>query len=392
MSVSGSLQEKRGKYYAVLNLTTKDGVRKQKWICTDLPVRGNKKRAEEFLRKQLSEYNGRGYYYSDMTVDEYFETWLEDIEGEVKPNTFLNYKGNMENHIIPYFREHRIPLQELTTFDLEDYYKSGVQCKGASRSLSPMTIKHHHQNISKALTDAVRRGLIMSNPAHLAKTPKAERYKATFLNLREVEELIDLFRGSTIEIPVTLCAVYGFRRSEVLGLEWRAVDFDRRSITIEQTLQQGIGGSYISEPKTESSYRTLPMTDDIYELLWDHKRKQARRKKMMGEYYNDTNFVCTRENGDVIQPNYLTVMFHSVLEKSDLPMIRLHDLRHSVASNLIDAGFSVVQVQEWMGHSETSTTLNIYSHASKRSKMQIADALQDMLHVYDKSDSDVRQR
>ncbi len=153
-----------------------------------------------------------------------------------------------------------------------------------------------------------------------------------------------------------------------------------------------IGGSYISEPKTESSYRTLPMTDDIYELLWDHKRKQARRKKMMGEYYNDTDFVCTRENGDIIQPNYLTVMFHSVLEKSDLPMIRLHDLRHSVASNLMDAGFSVVQVQEWMGHSETSTTLNIYSHATKRSKIQIAEALQEMLRVSDESTVDVRRR
>ena len=390
MAVTGSVQEKYGKYYAVLNFRDKHGNRKQKWICSNLPVKGNKKRAEEFLRQQLSIFDGRRLYYSDMTVDEYFEAWLEDIREEVKPNTYLNYKGNMENHIIPYFREHRIPLQDLTTFDLEDYYKSGVQCKGAGRSLSPMTIKHHHQNISKALTDAVRRGLIMSNPAHLAKTPKAERYKATFLNLREVEELIDLFRGSTIDIPVTLCAVYGFRRSEVLGLTWHAVDFDKRSITVEQTLQQGIGGSYISTPKTESSYRTLPMTDDIYELLWEHKRRQNRRKKMMGEYYNDTDFVCTRENGDVIQPNYLTVMFHSILERSDLPLIRLHDLRHSVASNLIDAGFSVVQVQEWMGHSETSTTLDIYSHATKRSKMQIADALQDMLRVYEKSDTSVR--
>lgn len=381
MAVTGSIQEKHGKYYAVLNFRDIYGKRKQKWICSDLPVKDNKKRAEEFLRRQLAAFDNKRMCYSEMMVDEYFVAWLEDIRDEVKPNTYLNYKGNMENHIIPYFREHQIRLQDLTTFDLEEYYKSGISCKGTGRSISPTTIKHHHQNISKALTDAVRKGLIFSNPAHLAKTPKAERYKATFLNLREVEELVNLFRDSTIYIPVVLCAVYGFRRSEVLGLTWHAVDFDKRAITIEQTLQQGVGGSYVSTPKTESSYRTLPMTNDIYEVLSEHKQKQIRRKNMMGSYYNDTDFVCTRENGDVIQPNYLTVMFRSILERSNLPSIRLHDLRHSVASNLIDAGFSVVQVQEWMGHSETSTTMDIYSHATKRSKMQIADALQEMLCV-----------
>ena len=97
----------------------------------------------------------------------------------------------------------------------------------------------------------------------------------------------------------------------------------------------------------------------------------------MGNYYIDSDYVCTWANGTVITPNYLTRVFHSVISHSTLPKIRLHDLRHSVASNLLNAGFSVVQVQEWLGHSSAATTLNFYAHVDKSSKMQIAKALDD---------------
>ena len=120
------------------------------------------------------------------------------------------------------------------------------------------------------------------------------------------------------------------------------------------------------------------MTDMVYKLLQTHKRLQDERKQIMGNYYVQNDYVCTWANGKVIAPNYLTKTFHSVISKSTLPQIRLHDLRHSVASNLLDKGFSVVQVQEWLGHGSAATTLNFYAHADKRSKLEIANALQSM--------------
>lgn len=316
--------------------------------------------------------------YSQLTVADYFVQWLSDIQSEVKANTYRSYFGNMTNHIIPYFRQNKIQLQELTPFDLEEYYKSKLQANSKIKSsavLSATTIKHHHQNISKALSDAVRKGLIMVNPASSAKTPKAEKFKGEFLNQKQVNELLLLFKGNVIELPVLLCSVYGFRRSEVLGLKWCNIDFESKSITIAETLQQGVGGNYTDTPKTDSSYRTLPMTANVYACLNAEKSLQNERKRLMGNYYANTDYVCVWANGEVISPNYLTRTFHSIISKSNLPKIRLHDLRHSAASNLLDMGFSVVQVADWLGHSSSTTTLNFYAHAEKRSKMDIAKAL-----------------
>lgn len=377
-NITGSIQAKNGKWWIVVNLYDENGKRKPKWIDTQLPERGNKRNAEKLLAEYLAEYNKMNIPYSQLTVADYFTQWLIDIQTEVKQNTYRSYYGNMTNHIIPYFQQNKIQLQELTPFDLEDYYKSKLQPNSKMKSesaLSVTTIKHHHQNISKALTDAVRKGLILANPAASARTPKAEKFKGEFLNRKQVNELLLLFKGNVVELPVLLCSVYGLRRSEVLGLKWHNVDFESKSITIAETLQQGTHGDYTDTPKTDSSYRTLPMTNEVYNSLKTAKNLQNERQKLMGNYYVQSDYVCTWQDGNVISPNYLTRTFKSVISKSNLPQIRLHDLRHSAASNLLDMGFSVVQVADWLGHSSSATTLNFYAHAEKRSKMDIANAL-----------------
>lgn len=382
--VTGSVQTKNGKYYAVLNYKDDFGKRRQKWIGTGYTIRGNKKKAERFLEEQLAAWNEKNIQYCDLTVDKYFENWLEEIKYEVKPNTYRGYCGNMKNHIIPYFKAKKLLIQELKPYHLEEYYKYKLNPNSKlnnQEALSHTTIKHHHQNISKALADAVRKGIINYNPAASARTPKAESFKGNFLNPMQLKELLILFKGSAIELPVILSAVYGFRRSEVLGLKWSHIDFVNRTITICETLQQGTGGNYTDTPKTESSYRTLPMTDDVYKLLEKHREMQAQKRKLLGNYYNVNDYVCTLDNGQVISPNYLSRTFHSTISKSSLPLIRFHDLRHSVASNLLNKGFSVVQVAEWLGHSSSSTTLKFYAHNDKTSKLSIANSLENMIAV-----------
>lgn len=113
-----------------------------------------------------------------------------------------------------------------------------------------MSIRHHHQVISKALSDAVHDSLIQYNPASAARKPKIERYNASFLNPAEIDTLLSLFIGNPVELPVNLCAVYGFRRSEVLGLKWEHIDFENRTLTVTETLQQGVKGDYVDTPKT----------------------------------------------------------------------------------------------------------------------------------------------
>lgn len=390
MAVTGSLQVRYGTYYAVLNLKDENGKRKQKWIPTGLPIKGNKRRAEKILRDKIQEWDNKIVdYYSSISVAEYFEKWLVKIKSEVRPNTYRNYKGNMENHIIPYFKKKGILLQDLKPYHLSEFYRaehnSNSRLNGG-KALSSTTIRHHHQNISKALSDAVERGLISVNPATAAKKPKDDRFNGEFLNAQQLDKLLEFAKGSVVELPILLCAIYGLRRSEVLGLKWSHIDFVNGTIWICETLQQSTkemnegltechGSNYVSPTKTLSSNRTLPMTKKAREALEHQRKKQAKNRALLGNEYIESGYVCTFDNGKEISPNYLTRNFHKIIAESDLPKIRLHDLRHSVASNLLNKGFTVVQVAEWLGHSSSSTTLKFYAHIDKSSKMAIANAL-----------------
>lgn len=378
MAITGSVQKKNGTWYAVLNLKDANGKRKPKWIPTGLVLRGNKKKAEAFLEQQIKQITGNAFddNLTDILLADYFESWLPKIEKNIRPNSFRGYKSNMNNHIIPYFREKHIRLQQLCSSDLEDYYSYMKE-----QGLSSTSIKHHHQNISKALSDAVHDKLIMYNPASAAKSPSPAKFKAKFLTPKQLEQLMILLKGTVIELPVQLCSIYGFRRSEVLGLKWKYIDFENRTLTVAETLQQHIGGSYVDGTKTDSSNRILPLTKQAYDLLRAQKEQQEERAKLMGSYYHKSDYVCTWADGKVIQPNYLTRNFHKILQQSDLPMVRLHDLRHSTASNLIDQNVSILTVASWLGHSSPTTTLNFYAHTNQEQKKRAAKVIDNMISV-----------
>lgn len=382
--ITGSLTQKYGCYYCVINLYDENGKRKQKWIPTNLPIKGNKKRATDILKAKIRELEEMNVeYYIDITFAQYLTLWLREIEKEVKPNTYRSYKGNMENHIIPYFIEKKIKLQELKPNDLTVYYRHVRD----NTDLSTVTIKHHHQNISKALSDAIRKGYISTNPATHAQTIKIEKYQAKFLNSRQLNKMLELFENSTVELPIFLCSVYGLRRSEACGLRWCNIDFENGTIHICETLQQStkkISGksNYTDNTKTESSNRTLPILSKVKNVLLQQQENQRKNKELLESGYFDSDYVCTFVNGQIITPNYLTRVFHKIIKDSDLPQIRLHDLRHSVASNLLnEQGFSVVQVANWLGHSSSATTLNFYAHIDKTSKMDIAESLEKVFAV-----------
>ena len=383
MAVAGFITTKNGKYYAVLNLKEETGKRKQKWFSTNLPLRGNKRSAEKFLQKLIDEWEAKSTPFCRLTFADYLEQWIEGAGVNIKPNPYRTYQAMVANHIVPYFKQHPVLLQELKPTDLDAYYQSKQQPgskQNGKGTLSTMSIRHHHQVISKALSDAVHDGLIQFNPASAARKPKVERYNASFLNPSEIDTMLALFIGNVAELPVNLCAVYGFRRSEVLGLKWEHIDFENRTITVTETLQQGVNGDYVDTPKTNSSYRTLPMTDSVYKLLKGQKHRQERLQGALGAGYIQNDYVCTWPDGNVISPNYLTRTFHNVIVKSSLPNIRLHDLRHSAASNLLNMGFSIVQVQQWLGHGSASTTLNFYAHVDKNSKLDMAAAMERAIY------------
>ncbi len=375
--MTGSLQIKNNKYYAVLNTIGSNGKRKQKWIATDLSARGNKKKANEILQNLLDEYEKRNIQFDRLLFVDYLYQWLERAKNNLELSTYTGYAGNIQNHIAPYFQKRKIRLVELKPYLLEDFYAHLMSEKG----LSAQTVRHNHRVISKALNDALRHDMILSNPAQKAELPKIKKYVGSFLNPEQLKTVFLIFQGTAIHEVIAFIATYGVRRSEALGLCWDKVDFLHDQFTVSRAMIQKKQGTFYLKDctKNESSYRTLPLTKDMRSMLLMLKGRREANKAKFGNKYADNDFVFTWEDGSPITPNYLTRTFHQGIMKSDLPAVRLHDLRHSTASNLLANGFSVVEVQHWLGHSQASTTLNFYSHIDSSSKNNIKNALENLL-------------
>ena len=189
-------------------------------------------------------------------------------------------------------------------------------------------------------------------------------------------------RGSKLELPILFGAFYGLRRSEAIGLKWDAIDFDQNTITIRHTVTScDLDGKRIfvaaDTTKTKSSLRTLPLVSFMRERLLTLKEEQQENRRLCGRSYikDYLEYVCVNEIGDIIKPRYVTESFPKLLKANGLRHIRFHDLRHSCASLLLANGVPIKQIQERLGHSDFSTTANIYAHLDYSSKLTSADAM-----------------
>lgn len=363
---------KNGKFFAVLNLKHPNGTRKQKWVATGLEVKNNKRAAEKRLREIIAEYEANNQLFdSNMLFWKLMEEWLESIRLKVRDSTYHNYKLVADAHIIPYFKELNIKAKDLLPRDLEMYYAEML------KTLSPVTVQKHHANIHSALEYGRKNRIVPTNVAKDVQMKKASRkQKGSFYTKEQVERLLAGAQGDPIEVPLMLIAQYGLRRSEALGLKWSDIDFDKHLLTIHATLVYvGTDVTFVEGTKSEASERTLPISKGVEDYLRTVQAKQLHWKRVYGNAYHDDGYVCTRDDGTVIKPNLVTTRFRKIVEKCDLPHIRLHDLRHSAATNLLANGFSIKDVSEFLGHADITTTLNIYGHVLQEHKFAMADAL-----------------
>ena len=375
--VAGHLREKRGYYHIVLSYTDENGKRQTPSKSTGLPVKGNKKRAEAMLQearrtmeaelqlRQMEREKGYTDNPADILFTRFLLDWLEMMKASVEITTYAAYSSGIKNRIVPYFEEHHpgLRLRQVTPKQLQDYYTYEMKVNGVSAN----TVIHRHANIRKALQYAFKTGLLSSNPADRIERPKKQKFVGSIYDEHELEKLFQIVRGDPIELGVILAAFYGLRRSEVVGLKWDAIDFKKKTITIRHTVTQVTlnGKSTIIEKdrtKTKSSYRTLPLVPPFEELLHRLKLQQEQNRKLCGKSYNTEaeGYIYVNEIGELVKPGYITQHFPLILEKYGLRKIRFHDLRHSCASLLYANGVSLKEIQEWLGHSDISTTSNIF--------------------------------
>lgn len=318
----------------------------------------------------------------DVLFADFMEQWLEIVKSTVSIPTYSSYVNAVKSIIAPYFRKKKILLRDLQAHDIQMFYQEQLQRVKAS------SVIHYHANIHKALKYAVKNDMIPSNPADKVERPKQDKFYGNFYDRDELNKLFEAVAGTKLELPVLLGAFYGLRRSEIVGLKWSAIDFEQNTITISHTVTScNLDGKCVivakDTTKTKSSRRTLPLVPYFHEKLLAVKAQQGRNQKLCGRSYNREflEYICVDDIGDRFKPNYITSQFPRLLERNGFRKIRFHDLRHSCASLLLASGVPMKHIQEWLGHSDFSTTANIYAHLDYSSKLTSASAMESNFHL-----------
>lgn len=387
--VKANLFAKNNLYYVILNYRNEDNIRKQKWIPTGISEKGNNKRLANAKLEEIKE-NFKDYISqnelketkdNEVYIDIYLQEWLKSHKNKIEENTYYSYSLIIQE-ISKYFKDQKIKLKELKPSHIQKFYNF-LYDKG----LSGNSVLHYHAVIRNALANAVKLDIILNNPVDKIDRPKKKQFIGSFYSVDELEKLYKVIKGDPIEIVVLLASFYGLRRSEVLGLRWSSsFDFKNNRITISHKVIETVvkGQRKIickNKTKNSSSYRSLPLVEEVKELLIKRKAEIEDNKKFWGKSYNTDyeDYVCVDSKGKLFRPEYITDHFKIILKNNKLRHIRFHDLRHSCASLLLKKNIPMKAIQEWLGHSTYSTTANIYAHLESDTKQKSAQLLADTI-------------
>lgn len=375
LNVTGHLR-KRGKYWYLVYYdgVGTNGKKKYKWVNTKCE---KKPEAEKVKRKILTQIdNGTYVEPNNIMFGAYIKEWIEEIKDSIAETTYEDYKGRIDKYIEPYFRKRLI--QKLKPKDIRDYYK----WLRKEHNLSINTIHRHHANIHKCLDYAWREdGIVQYNVSDAVELPQKEKYQAKFYDGKLIKKLLETVKGTYVESAVTITIGLGLRRGEILGLKWEHINFDLQEVYIESTRVRN-KKEHTKAPKTESSRRTLKLPEYLVKYLKHLQLEQKKNKEWKyKDSYNDSGYVCCKEDGSPISINYINEAFTKVLAKNNLPHIRFHDLRHSNATYLLKNGVTIKELQEWLGHSSIVTTGDIYAHVDSEQKKEIARKSNTMFKV-----------
>ena len=308
---------------------------------------------------------------------DFLEYWANEVVGKnIEETTLVGYHRNIFDHIIPYFKPLSLRMRELRPAHfikfIEDKIDHGSLING--RPLKSHSVRKFYANLKTALDYAVANELIEANPARMIKAPRVEPYEASYYSIEELAVLWKAAIGTDIEPAIILSTVYGFRRGEICGLKWNMVDFRSKSIRIFETRTQS-KKEVTKKPKNNPSKRTMPMMEFVYDYLHQLKAKQDQQRVYMGNSWIDNGYVVSYPDGKEPSVSNFNKMMTRVLKKNGLRHIRFHDLRHSIATYLLEIGVPISDVSAWLGHGSVETTARIYAHVNFGMRLNTAKTL-----------------
>lgn len=321
-------------------------------------VKGSRRDAQEALTKLLhARDTGAAVDPTKETMSQFLDRWSDSVETKVSPKTQERYAELLRLHVMPHIGP--TPIQKLTAADLDRLYSRLLRDSG----LAPRTVGHVHRLLHKALSVALKWGVVARNVVDAAEPPLVPHTEQAILLEDQAHILLNGLRGDFLYLPVLILLTTGLRRGELLAVRWRDLDLEVETMRVEQSLEQTKGGMRFKSPKTKHGRRsvTLPAIA-VAELRRHRKAQQEMRLQLgIGRLPDDVPVISTYD-GKPYSPDALTLRWRRALVRLNLPRVTLHSLRHTHASALIAAGMDVLTVSRRLGHSSPSITLSVYAH------------------------------
>lgn len=267
---------------------------------------------------------------------------------------------------------------------LEDVFS----LESEKRGLSATTINRVKSAVSAVFSTAVRKGMIEKNPCKHTTLPKKEDKKKIYLDADQCKTLLEIFdkhEKPQLKTAITTLLYTGLRSGELLALRWEDIDFEEGIISVSKSLARVRGKSILTAPKTKSSERKVKAPPVLMALLKTHKIWQAERRLALGAMWKNSGQIFTNQKGGYYNGSTLNQQFKKAIKGKGLPPLHIHDLRHANASLLINAGLPTKVVSDHLGHTNTQTTLNIYTHIFEETKAKATEAISAALGQFGKA-------
>lgn len=318
--------------------------------------------------------NGSYQPETKKTVAAWLNEWLETFcANKLKPYTLSSYRGIINNHIVKHMGA--MQLQAVRGTDVQKLYNTLI-----ADGVAPKTVKNIAAVLHKALGMAVKQDMIAANPCDAAELPAMQQLEIKPLSDAEIPLFMQAIQGNAMENAYALCLLAGLREAECLGLSWNQVDFEKKSITINQQLQKEkvMDGKYVIVPFTKSNKpRTIFPPALAFDYLKAEQRRQNENRLRAGMLWkNPNNLVFTNQAGGNLAISTFYKTFKRIAASIGRPDARPHDLRHTCATVAIATGSDVKSVQDMLGHATASFTLNVYAHTSEKMKEDTAARMQ----------------
>jgi integrase len=350
-----------------------------------------KREAQAALSEALAAYRaGTLVESSKLTLGAFLDEWLPTMAGNLEPNTHEVYGHYARAYVKP--KLGHVRLQQLTATNLRGFYTELAASGGRrGQGLKPKTVKNVHALIHRALEDAVDQGLMTRNVAapRSARPPKLEKIERGVWAPESLRAFLAAMAADRLAALWLLLATTGLRRSEALGLPWRAVDLEGGQLTVMQRLVTVAGKPNIRlGTKSPAGERSIALDPATVAALKAHRAQQLQERLACGEGWQDRGLVFTREDGTPLRPTQLTRMFARLAREAGLPNLTLHGLRHTYATASLRAGIPVKVVSERLGHANTAITSDLYQHVLKAMDTEAANTVARLILEGEQQDSE----